>query len=89
MQWMVEIGRIVIATEVSLLSSHNAFPWEGNFETVLHAMGYLKLNHNSRLAMDPNYPPNNNNKFESKDWTAFYGDVQEAIHINDPEPRGK
>ena len=26
MRWMVEIGRIDIATEISLLSSHNAYP---------------------------------------------------------------
>ena len=46
MCWMVEIGRIDIATDVSLLSSHNAYLREGNFETVLHVMGYLKLKHN-------------------------------------------
>ena len=53
---MVEIIRIDIATEVSMMSSHNAYPREGHFETVLHMMGYLKGRNNSRLAMDPNYP---------------------------------
>ena len=65
MRWMVDIGRIDIATEVSLLSSHNAYSREGHFEIVLHVMGYLKLKHNSRLDMDPNYPPINNDNFES------------------------
>ena len=39
--------------------------------------------------MDPNYPPTNYDKFELQDWIAFYGDVQEAIPINAPVPRGK
>ena len=49
MRWMVEIGRIDIATEYSLLSSHLAYPREGHFECSLHMMGYLKWKHNSRL----------------------------------------
>ena len=73
---MVEIIRIDIAMEVSLLSSHNAYPQEGHFETELHVMGYLKFKHNSRLAMDHNYPPINNDNFESQEWKAFYSDVQ-------------
>ena len=52
-------------------------------------MGYLKLNHSYRLAMDPNYLTINNNNFETQDWTAFYGDSQEATVINAPAPRGK
>jgi hypothetical protein len=41
MRWMVEIGRVDIATEVSLLSSHLAYPWIGHLLTALHVMGYL------------------------------------------------
>ena len=88
-RWMVDIGIINITTEVSLLSSHNSYPQEKHFEKVLHVMGYLKLKHNYRLAIYPNYPPINNDNYESQDWTAFYGDVQEAIPINVPAPRGK
>ena len=52
-------------------------------------MGYLKLNHNSQIAMDTNYPPTNYDNFELQDCTAFYGDVQESVPINAPAPRGK
>ena len=31
MRWMVEIGQIDIVTEVSIMSSHNAYPCEGHF----------------------------------------------------------
>ena len=53
---MIEIGRIDVATEVSMLSSHLAYPREGHLEAALHVMVYLKGRPNSRLAMDPSYP---------------------------------
>ena len=56
MRWMVEIGRIYIATECSLLSSHLVYPHKGHFECALHMMGYLKWKHNSQLFFDPTYP---------------------------------
>ena len=56
MRWMVELGRIDIATEVSLFSSHLAYPREGHFEEALHIMVYLRQKHNSRLVFDPTYP---------------------------------
>jgi hypothetical protein len=44
---MVELGRIDIATEISLLSSHLAYPRVGHLEVALHVMGYLKQKHNT------------------------------------------
>ena len=73
---MVEIGHIDIATEISRLSSHNAYPHEGHFEFLLHVMGYLKIKHNSRLDIDLNYPTINEDSFISHYWTSFHGDVQ-------------
>ncbi len=56
MRWMVELGRIDIATKVSLLSSHLAYSCEGHLETALHIMTYLRQKHNTRLIFDPTYP---------------------------------
>jgi hypothetical protein len=42
LQWMVEIGRVDILTEVSMMSSHMAMPREGHLDAVLHIFGYLK-----------------------------------------------
>ena len=56
MRWMVEIGRIDIAIEVSLLLSHLAYPKQGHLEEALHVMAYLKQKHNSQLVFYPNYP---------------------------------
>jgi hypothetical protein len=41
MRWMVELGRIDIATEVSMLFSYLACPRKGYIENALHVMGYL------------------------------------------------
>ena len=77
MRWMVEIGRSDIATEVSMMSSHNDYPREGHFETVLHMMGYLKGRHNSRIAMDPNYHTVNEDSLKAQYWYQQYGDIKE------------
>jgi hypothetical protein len=47
MRWMRKIGRIEIATEVSLLSLHLAYPREGHHNAALHVIGYLQLKYNS------------------------------------------
>jgi hypothetical protein len=67
MRWMVELGCIDIATEVSMLSSYLACPSEGHLENALHVMGYLQLKHNSRLIFDPTYPDIDQTAFPSFD----------------------
>ena len=39
--------------------------------------------------MDPNYSLINEDNFKYHDWTHSYGDVQEAIPVNNPAPHGK
>jgi hypothetical protein len=89
MRWMVEIGQVDIATEVSLLSSHLAYPRIGHLLTVLHVMGYLKLKHNTRLVFDPTYPKIDMTMVPKQTWKEFYGDIEEAIPDNMPRPLGK
>ena len=40
--WSVEISRIVILLETSLMSVHLALPRIGHLEQVIHIFGYLK-----------------------------------------------
>ena len=56
LRWMVEMGRIDMACEVSVLSSCLAMPRQGHLQQVLNIFAYLKRHHNSRLIMDPTYP---------------------------------
>ena len=89
LRWMVEIGRIDINTEVSMLASHLALPREGHLETVFHIFSYLRAKHNSRLALDPTYPEIDESIFKKHEWVSFYGDVKEAVPQDMPKPRGK
>ncbi len=89
MRWMVELGHIDIATEVSMLSFYLTCPREGHLENALHVMGYLQLKHNSRLIFDPTYPDIDQTAFPFFEWTKFYGNVEEAIPPNMPPPLGK
>jgi hypothetical protein len=56
LRWAIEIGRIDITTEVSMLAAHIAMPREGHLDAVLRIFAYLKRKHNSRLILDPTYP---------------------------------
>jgi hypothetical protein len=53
LRWIVEISRLEIITEVSMLASHMAMPREGHLYAVFRAFAYLKAKHNSRLIFDP------------------------------------
>jgi hypothetical protein len=89
LHWIVELGRVDIITEVSMLASQMALPREGHLEAVFFCFGYLKSKHNARNVFDPTYPEIDETTFLSNDWKNFYGDVKEAIPINAPTPRGK
>ncbi len=43
MRWIVELGQIDIAPEISMISSYLACPRDGHLENTLHVMGYLQL----------------------------------------------
>lgn len=91
LRWMVELGRVDICLECSMLSSHLAMPREGHLEQVINIFGYLKRHHNAELTFDPTYTDIDYNKFELKDWTTSeFGHLQgkEQLPPNMPVPRG-
>jgi hypothetical protein len=90
LRWAVEIGRIDIYLEVSLLSQYQASPRLGHLEAAYHIFGYLKKHLDmGRLAFDPKAPDINEQHFHNNaDWKEFYGDVEEELPPNMPEPRG-
>ena len=88
LRWAVEIGRVDILLEVSLLSSHLALPREGHLEQALHIFAYLKQHPKRKLGFDPSHPNIDEKRFRKCDWTDFYRDAKEAIPGNMPKPRG-
>ena len=47
LKWIVELGRIDINVEVSMLSSHLVLPREGHMQELFHIFAYLKKHLNS------------------------------------------
>ena len=90
LRWAVEIGRIDILLEVSLMSSHLALPRIGHLEEIIHVFGYLKHVPKFRLAFDPAEPLGiSEQRFKKCDWSDFYQGVEESIPGDMPIPLGR
>jgi hypothetical protein len=88
LRWAIELGRVDILLETSLMSQHLALPREGHLEQALHIVGYLKSHPKFRILFDSSKPRVNEKWFQQYDWIDFYRDAKEAIPLNMPEPRG-
>ena len=89
LHWIMELGRVDLVTEVSLLASQMAMLRRGHLDAALHVIAHLKSRLNAQMVFDPTYPNIYHLEFKKQDWMHFYGDVKEAIPTNAPEPRGK
>jgi hypothetical protein len=67
LRWAVEIGRVDILLETSLLSSYLAMPRIGHIEQALHIFGYLKHHTKRKLAFDPAHPGIDEDRFQKCD----------------------
>ena len=56
LRWIVELGRVDINVEASMLSSHLAIPREGHMQELLHVFAYLKKHMNTEMVFDPSEP---------------------------------
>jgi hypothetical protein len=87
LRWAVELGRIDIATEVSVMSSYTAMPREGHLEGLFHIFAYLSCHNRSKIVMDDEHvivPPE-----ETPDFAEFYPFAEDVIPEQMPEARGK
>jgi hypothetical protein len=76
LRWCVELGRIDIITEVSMLSTYLCLPCGEHLEAVFHVFLYLGLHHNSIVVLDHTYPSVDMGTFIKTDWKSMYGDVR-------------
>jgi len=83
---MVELGRIDILTEVSMLAAFSAAPRQGHLLAVLHLYAYLKKHKRSKMVFDPTKV--DHEPHVKHDWEEFYGKIKEMIPDDAPEPRG-
>jgi len=88
LRWALELGRVDIVLEVSLMSLFNALPREGHLEALYHMFAYLAKADRHSIVFDASPPDLTPSSMVTTDWTDFYGDVSEAIPPKMPKPRG-
>ena len=90
---MVELGRVDITTEVSMLSSCLALPREGHLKQLFRIFAYLEKQHNSEMVFDHTAPDIDYADFPKQDWknTVYAnerGELKEEVPENLPTPLG-
>jgi hypothetical protein len=89
LRWIVELGRVDICLEVSMMSSMLAMPRKGHLDNLFQIFSYLKKYHNAEMVFDPSLPDLNENDFIRRDWTASEQmKYEEELPPNMIQPRG-
>ena len=94
LRWIVELGRVDVNTEVSMMSSCLALPRFGHLQQLFNIFAYLKKHHNTEMIFDPSDPIIDQSQFPREDWShSVYasGDavLKEPIPQDVPESRGR
>ena len=92
LRWMIELGRVDILFEVSLLSSYQASPRLGHLLQALHIVAYIKRKTKLTLYFDPSYPIIDENCFTGNNASVFqdhYRGAKEELPARMPIPRGR
>ena len=84
----VDIGRLEILLETSLLSSYLAISRVGKPEQAFYIFGYLKSHPKRKLVFDLAHPAINKNRFRQCECMECYRDSEEVIPGNVLVARG-
>jgi hypothetical protein len=90
LRWMVELGRVDICLECSMMLSHLALPREGHLYQLFQMFAYLKKYHNTEIVFDSSDPVIDDSSFKLRNWTSSkFGHIQgqEDLPQNTPELR--
>ena len=84
LRWAIELGRVDIYHEVSILSQFQASPREGHLEEALHIFAYLKKKPKLQLIFTPeDWTVPADAKFNMENTNQFldhYRDAKEVMH---------
>jgi hypothetical protein len=69
LHWAAELGRIDIATEVSMMATYAAAPQQYHLMALMHIYAWLKCHSRSRVILDPSYVEHT--EVEKLDWEQF------------------
>ena len=87
---MVELRRVDICVEVSMISSWLGMPREGHLHQLLNIFAYLKKHHNTEMVFDPSVPDFDADKLQRQDWSqTVYGDAPPDWPTNMTTYRGQ
>ena len=91
LQWAIELGRVDIAHEISLLSQYQASPRQGHMEQMMHIFYYLSKKPKTSLYMDPTFPDLGFEDFnhDISQFKEYYRDAEEPMPHRMPPPRGR
>ena len=92
--WIIELGRVDICTDTSMMSSHITLPQRGNLESLFHMFSYLKNHQNSEILFDPTELNFDMADFQREDWgLIIYCVVEEEMRpivlFTESERRGQ
>ena len=85
LRWIVELGRVDICCEVSMMSSHLALPRKGHLEEVLHIFAYLKKHSNAEMVFDPTRCDFDRSLFPKEDWMYSSYGCEEPVEQLPPD----
>ena len=91
LRWAIEIGRVDINFEVSLLSSYQAVPRKGHLEQLLHILAFIKKRPKLTLYFDPSDAIIDKSMFNqgaNNQLLDHYRDAEEQTPMNMPKPGG-
>ena len=89
--WIVELGRVDIDVEVSMMSSHLALPWVGNLKEIYHIFTYVKAHSNTEMEFNLTPVTPDMSLFEQQDWSYLPHGCEglvEELPSNMPKPFG-
>ena len=89
LQWVVELGRIEIAFEVSTMAQFNCNPRTGHLRNTLRIFIWLKGHIKSKLVMDCRKRDMDQFDFPEYNWTCYYPCAAEVIPDDMPCPLGE
>jgi hypothetical protein len=88
LRWAVELGRINICAEVSMLAAFTVAPRVGHFSAMIHIFAFLNQHPRCRLVFDASYVEEVLPTGDT-DWSEFYPNAREELPSNAPKPMGK
>ena len=89
LSWIVELGRVEIMVEPSLMASCMEMLLCGHLERLFRIFSFVRNKHNTEMVLDPSDPEIYQTYFEQEEWyNTVYGDCSEDISPNASKCRG-